>query len=302
MTEARKKLAQDKNWEIYFRKVLYRPFDERWAYYTPQMVDWPRLDIASHLDGNNISMICCRQQSETGFQHVFCSQLMSDDSMVSNKSKERGYVLPLFQLPSKTDTPISLFDKSSTKPSPNISEKIVEELQQKLKKKCTPERFFAYVYAVLHSPKYRIRYAEFLQSDFPRIPITSKVKLFDGLAKLGQDLIDLHLLKSKKLEKSISKFYGNGETKVDIHNYDEKKHAVWINDRQRFEGIPTEVWEYQIDGYQVLDKWIKDRKDHTLTNEDIRHYCRVVTALAETIKTQREIDEIIKKNGDFPIQ
>lgn len=48
--------------------------------------------------------------------------------------------------------------------------------------------------------------------------------------------------------------------------------------------------EYQIGGYQVLDKWLKDRRKRILSTEDIKHYCRVVTALARTIEMQAEID------------
>ena len=33
-----------------------------------------------------------------------------------------------------------------------------------------PEDVFHYIYAVLHSPEYRRRYADFLKSDFPRVP------------------------------------------------------------------------------------------------------------------------------------
>ncbi len=50
------------------------------------------------------------------------------------------------------------------------------------------------------------------------------------------------------------------------------------------------MWNYQIGGYQVCEKWLKDRKERRLTLEDIQHYCRVVTAIARTIAVQQEID------------
>jgi len=52
------------------------------------------------------------------------------------------------------------------------------------------------------------------------------------------------------------------------------------------------VLEYQIGGYQVLDKWLKDRGKRLLSMEDIKHYCRVVTAIAKTIEVQGEIDSL----------
>ena len=65
-----------------------------------------------------------------------------------------------------------------------------------------------------------------------------------------------------------------------------------INKTQYFEGVEPEVWEYQIGGYQVLDKWLKDRKKRILNTDDIKHYCRVVTALAKTVEIQAEIDRL----------
>ena len=75
---------------------------------------------------------------------------------------------------------------------------------------------------------------------------------------------------------------------------------VYINKGQYFAGIPKEVWEYQVGGYQVCDKWLKDRKERALSLEDIKHYCAIVTALQKTIEVQKEIDKIypeIEKNG-----
>jgi len=61
--------------------------------------------------------------------------------------------------------------------------------------------------------------------------------------------------------------------------YNEEKNRVYINQAQYFEGIAKEVWQYQIGGYQILNKWLKDRKRRTLSLEDIKHYCKVTTLL-----------------------
>jgi hypothetical protein len=52
------------------------------------------------------------------------------------------------------------------------------------------------------------------------------------------------------------------------------------------------VWEYQIGGYQVLDKWLKDGKGRVLSLEEIKHYCKVVTAIRRTIEVPNAIDQI----------
>ena len=73
-----------------------------------------------------------------------------------------------------------------------------------------------------------------------------------------------------------------------------------------FRGVREEVWNFHIGGYQVCEKWLKDRgpkggkPGRTLTPEDIDHYHRIVVALSETIHIMKEIDEVIEEHGGWP--
>lgn len=73
--------------------------------------------------------------------------------------------------------------------------------------------------------------------------------------------------------------------------YDEEGNRVFINDQQYVEGVPREVWEYHIGGYQVLEKWLKYRKGRRLPLDDIEHYLKVITAMKQTVRLQEQIDE-----------
>jgi hypothetical protein len=110
------------------------------------------------------------------------------------------------------------------------------------------------------------------------------------MERYGGNLIELHLLKSKKLEKSAIKFHGRGDRRVEKIECNEKKKLVKINPEQYFGPLSAEIWQYQIGGYQVMEKWLKDRKGKCLDLEDIKHYCRMATALKETMATQKKID------------
>ena len=66
-----------------------------------------------------------------------------------------------------------------------------------------------------------------------------------------------------------------------------------MNKAQYFEGVEPDVWEFHIGGYQVLEKWLKDRKGRKLTWEDQQHYQKIVVALTETMRLMREIDAAI---------
>lgn len=72
--------------------------------------------------------------------------------------------------------------------------------------------------------------------------------------------------------------------KVTDIKYDEKTKRIYINSGQYFEGIEKEVWEFMIGGYQVLDKWLKDRKKagRTLSYDDQIHYMKIIVSLRET--------------------
>ncbi|MBT9536946.1 MAG: DNA methyltransferase, partial [Nitrospirae bacterium] len=139
---------------------------------------------------------------------------------------------------------------------------------------------------------YRTKYAEFLKIDFPRVPFTKDYKLFRKISEYGNRLVDLHLLKSRELDSPIARYQGKGNSRVEKLKYDEKKRHVYINKTQYFECLSQEVWSYQIGGYQVCDKWLKERKYRILSLDETQAYCRIVTAISQTIEIQKKIDEI----------
>lgn len=57
----------------------------------------------------------------------------------------------------------------------------------------------------------------------------------------------------------------------------------------------AKVWNFHVGGYQVCEKWLKDRRGRKLTNDDITHYQNVVKALVETIRQMAEIDAATPK-------
>ena len=164
-----------------------------------------------------------------------------------------------------------------------------------------PEDIFYYAYAVFHSPTYRERYAEFLKIDFPRLPLTSDVELFAALVKFGAELVSLHLMKSPKLAELMTTFDVDGSDEVaKAHpKYVEKGGRVYINKTQFFGGVPQDIWDFHIGGYQVLQKWLKDRLRRKLSLDEKEHYQKIVVALSETARIMVDIDEAIP---EFPLE
>jgi predicted helicase len=169
-----------------------------------------------------------------------------------------------------------------------------------LPKGITPEEILYYAYAVFHSPRYRTRYAEFLKIDFPHLPLTSDAELFRALAEKGSELVALHLMDSPKLDNFITEFPEKGDNLVEKVRYISHERRAWINKTQYFGGVPEEVWQFQIGGYQVCDRWLKDRQGRKIIYDDIQHYQRIVVALNETIQLMGEIEKTIASHGGWP--
>ncbi len=167
-----------------------------------------------------------------------------------------------------------------------------------------PEDIFHYAYAIFHSPTYRERYAEFLKIDFPRLPLTSDGSLFATLCALGEQLTRLHLLEAA-VDPRVTYPSGGDNTvsrtgkKAYAPPTNEHPGRVYINDEQYFEGVTPEVWAFHVGGYQVCEKWLKDRTGRSLSFEDIETYRQITEALARTIDLMAEIDAAIP---NWPIQ
>lgn len=301
ITKFRQEFSGIKDWQSGFDKITYRPFDVRNIYYSKWVVERPIFDLMQHLLQPNLSICFIRQYSgDNHYSHALVSAHMVDNrTFFSSKGIIQQAPLYLYKTESKRkNQTIMLFEPETEYDLngrvPNISKDVSEKLARIYKKKFgsnafTPEQLLYYIYAILYSNTYREKYAEFLRIDFPRIPFTSDHKLFIALAKLGEELVDLHLLTHKTLNKPISKYQGKGDNRVEKPRYDAEKKIVFINDNNYFEGIVSEVWNYYVGGYQVMEKYLKDRKSRMM--EDPEHYCRMATALAETILVQQKIDE-----------
>jgi hypothetical protein len=298
---ARKKVAKDEEWDKAITKILYRPFDEQWIFYHDEVIERSRKEVMRHMMQENFGLILPRRvELEGGWQHALATDRIVEHVAVSLKTID--YVFPLYlyqdaELPKKGrgfGTTMMLFESETPYQvrSANLDKTFVETLSNAYGKKATPEEIFYYIYAVLYADTYRTRYAEFLKTDFPRVPFTKNHKLFLEMGKFGKQLVELHLLKAPALEKPAARFQGKGDNRMEKQRYDENERRVYINASQYFEGIEKDVWDYQIGGYQVLDKWLKDRKSRVLSLDEIRHYCRIATALKKTIEIQAAINRL----------
>jgi len=283
----------DNNLNKFIKPVLYRPFDIQWIFYHNKVIERPRKEVMRHMMQENLGLCIGRAGHVVGLEKpwniIFCSNCIVDFNLFY-RGGNVNFPLYIYSDTDKTD----LFShaKKSEERQPNIESELFSILSEVYKRELTPEDIFYYIYAVLYSNVYRTKYAEFLKTDFPRIPFTKVYELFKEMVKNGKRLVDLHLLKSTELDTPAAKFQGKGDNKVEKLRYDEKRERVYFNQGQYFEGVKKEIWEYQIGGYQVCNKWLKDRKSRRLSLDDIKHYCKIVISLQKTLEIQKAIDDI----------
>ncbi len=327
--------------------IQYRPFDIRKTYYTGisrGFICRPRPEVMRHMLGRpNIGIMTTKKVEVGNFAHVFVFHKIVESHAVS--LKEINYGFPLYMYPTNSIENLvrpnisDIFvrrmsemvglhyqsgvtpkqrDLGFTKYSSPSSEQTSLNLEDPdmgrgdLQKSFGPRDVFDYIYTVLHSHVYRERYASFLKSEFPRIPLPGSFTLFQEMIDIGRQLTALHLLnerEAKLLTQPETRFISHGDARV-MKGYPKYSNGkVMINSSCHFEDVTPEVWNFHIGGYQVCEKWLKDRAGkggknpapgRILTEEDILHYRRITIALRETIKLMNQIDEVINSHGGWP--
>jgi len=275
--------------------------------------------------GQNIGLVVGPQGQVVGampWNLAFISTFITDTNIYYRGG---GIVFPLYCYIEKTDRDKNVAEKlspmlefgvecdcenghsnSATK-IPNLDIGVIGKFSKHVKlgfegqrssdaNKFSPEDLLDYIYAALHSPSYRDKYSEFLKTDFPRVPYPSNAVEFRRLVKLGAELRALHLMEHPELNKVLHEYSfpaigDNAVEKLRWQPLAPNNHLgrVWINEKQYFDGVPLVSWEFYIGGYQPAQKWLKDRKGHNLTFEDIEHYQKIIKALAMTIEIMDKI-------------
>jgi predicted helicase len=252
----------------YLQRIAYRPFDNRWIYYDPTIISRPGYKAMQHLlDLDNFCLIVSRQVKLEKWNHVFmASGIVERCVNFCGGGSGAPKIFPLYVYPPQEER------------RPNFNQEIVTKIEQIIGKKVKPEKLFDYIYAVLHSPKYRTEYEEFLKIDFPRIPYPKDAADFDRYVHVGSRLRKLHLMESVPKTKTTFSI-ADGNVVENVRFVGDK---VFINKTQYFGNVPESAWTFFIGGYQPAQKYLKDRKGRKLSFDEIQHYQKIVAVLNET--------------------
>lgn len=327
-------------------KYLYKPFDVRWTYWTGKVNGFharPRREMAEHMRSTGSLGLQFNRQVVGSFSHAFVTDCLANHGTFYLGNKGQDYIAPIWLrleaneprrrpnidrawavsfgnavglnyedgIPRDNERRLGLSVRHPTREQNSPLDTLWDGRGDSYRS-FGPRDLFDYIYAVLHSSGYRSRYAEFLKSDFPRIPTPAARTTFVELAALGRALSGLHLLRIEEasvLEVPDIRLAGTGEARVEKGYPEYENGKVMINATRWFEDVPKATWEFHVGGYQVCEKWLKDRAGkggknpslgRVLTEEDILHYRRIVVALTETRRLMAEIDVEIDKHGGWP--
>lgn len=274
-------------------QMNYRPFDIKYTYYTGNsrgFYCYPRHETMKHfIKRKNLGLILNSFIKNNDINHFFITDKITDLHILETANASAN-IFPLY-----------LYNDLNNTRQPNFSSEIIKKFADGLKlrfvtEKSSKEETFApidvldYIYAVLHSPKYRETYKEFLKIDFPKVPYPTDKAKFWKLVDLGSQIRKIHLLESDKLSTLSIGYPVSGDNIITKLSYSEGK--VYINDTQYFDSVPEVAWNFYIGGYQPAQKWLKDRKGKELSFDDIKHYAKIINALYLTNQLMKQIDEV----------
>ena len=275
----------------FYSYISYRPFDNRITYFTGKTKGFhafPTLINSRFVKNENIGLCFTRNIDNDNFSDVFIADKSIDVHVVGGQN----YLAPLYLYKDG-----EVFDGASK--TPNFTVEFSAFLKT-LDFKPRPEKILAYIYAILHSPIYRKKYVEFLKTDFPAIPFTKDKTIFEKYVKLGQKLIDLHLLKDIPDDKTIKlpKELDFPFT-IDKITYTDNKLLLHTTENKiiTIEGITKEIYGFEIGSYKPIDKWLKYRKKDSvpLESKDLKHIKDMAVAIKNTIPVMEEIAELCEE-------
>ena len=231
------------------RKSLYRPFAKQYIYFdhllNQRRYRQPLVFPNKQAESENL-VICVNQT----FERPFCS-LMTNS--IPNLVMCGGFGA------ATQSFPFYVYSEEGTSRRDNITDWSLREFRAHYKNnKISKGDIFHYIYAILHHPAYRTKYAANLRRSLPRIPYAPD---FGGFAKAGKKLADLHVNYETQPEYKLE-FIENPKAKlnwlVEKMKLSKDKTTLVYNEFLTLKGIPKEVFDYRLGNRSALD-WIIDQ-------------------------------------------
>jgi predicted helicase len=276
------------------RATSYRPFVREYLYFDEALNErrylFPLILPSSSTETENRAVCLTGQGSEKPFMSLMSDKIV-DLHLVSPGCSTQCF-------------PFYTYNEDGTNRRENITDWALEQFRSHYKDKAiTKWDIFHYVYALLHHPLYRERYAANLKRELPRIPFAPDFRAF---ADIGKRLAEIHVNYEQQPEYPLERIEKPGaqlDWRVERMKLSKDKHSLIYNDFLTLSGIPPEVFEYRLGNRSALE-WIVDQyqvstdKRSGITNDPnrdddpqyiVRLVGQVITVSLETVKLVRSV-------------
>lgn len=208
-----------------------------------------------------------------------------EKSEPKGKAVEQGSLIPQKSKPKQLGLPLPKTVTEEYTCKDAITDAGLEHFQTYYEDdKISKEDLFYYAYGILHSPKYREKYAADLKKMLPRVPLAPD---FWAFSKAGRELAHWHLdyeqvepwpvEEERKPQGDMDDFTYYHVEKMRFPKKGERGTIIY-NGNITFKGIPLDAYDYVVNGKSALD-WIMERyaitidKDSGIRN-DPNDWCR----------------------------
>lgn len=249
--------------------ISYRPFFKQFFYFGDKMIHRKgQFQEFFPTPGLQNRIICVSSTGSNNGLSVLITDGISD--LHYNGDTQ---CFPLYYYDKQEKRAKSLFDENEGGEfirRDGISTFIIDRARKQYGKNVDKEDIFYYVYGFLHSPQYKLQFANDLKKMLPRIPLVEDVRDFWKFSKAGRALADLHIN-----YESVSPYDGvtvTGESSgfftVEKMRYPKKGQTDTIiyNSKIIIENIPAKAYEYIVNGKSAVD-WIMERYQVTTHKE-----------------------------------
>jgi hypothetical protein len=291
----RKSIEKDEFFEERIVPLMFTPFDSRVVFYRKDIVKVHSDEVSRQiLSGANLNLIVVRQVAGRSFSHVFVTRSLANQRSFYS-TRGTTYQVPVLNV--AEDSLGDLFGGVET----NF---VIDQAKRLLPEDLSTDdenllRLFYFIYAQMFSNEYRSIFKDELQRDYPHLFRPADLSIFEMISHVGQRLVEIHSGDKSPAEVSTLDVLGLFDTAIERPQFVDG--TIWLDSGETFgfTGVPLEVWNLEIGGYKICEKWLKDRKGRKLTKGDRSTFLDILATLVETLRLQGQIDRIIESNGGW---
>lgn len=290
LAEAREQLHADPDWRTHVRRCLYRPFDKRFVYWSPTMIDWPRPALCGHLaDGDNRVLIA-RRLTPPDARGVFlwATDGLALDGVIRSDNRGSESLFPLWRY-------------ENGQRVCNLDQAWLNRLRQRLRCDLEAEDAFAFIYAQLQSDAYQTRFRDDLRQEFPRVFPPADLTTFRALAAEGDRLLSLHLRSAEDaiVDQPPPEGGSRDSFRLAARHPRYANGQLCLNSEVELRDVAASQWEFHVGSHQVAAKWWRDQRRLPLTEQSLTQFQGILETIAKTIRLRRETPGGVDADGHW---